>query len=217
MRASVPRGSAPAGAGTARYGAAVLVEEAWRHLGIAPTSDRRRIRAAYLTRLRAVHPDVSPSPTANDATVALLGAYEAVMSGLDHPDAARRSARPADDPAAGTGVNHTVEEFVGIAMMADDTIGIALPPNEAYAVALDAASRLGDVIHVEPSGGLLQVMLDLRDLDGTRRLCQFLVVLQGRGTGVTELHCAIESLDAAAPPPIDAVTELFVDELVAGN
>jgi len=190
------------------------LDEAWQRLGITPTTDLRRVRSAYLARLRNVHPDLSPSPSANDATVELLRAYEVVLESLTTPVAAPPPPGPVTPEPAPHGTS--IEQLAGIGLLADDTIGIEAPPNEAYRVALEAAYRLGDVIHVEPSGGLLQVMLDLRDMDGTRRLCQLLVVLQGRGTGITELHCAVEPLDAAPPPPIQAILELFVDEMVEG-
>ncbi len=203
------------------------LDEAWRHLGIAPTTDPGVVRSAYLSRLRAVHPDVSDAPAANDETRALLSAYRLVVTAiagptLDDGPSNEPDQRDGPHPPAAEGDQPFVaspladEQLVGVVMMANDTIGIGLPPTEAYGVALEAAYRLGDVIHVEPSGGLLQVMLHLRDTDGVPRFCQLLVSLQGRATGVTELHCAVESLDATPAPPIGAVTELLLDELVAG-
>lgn len=102
-------------------------------------------------------------------------------------------------------------------MVGNDTITVALPPTDAYLAALDAAHRLGDVIGVEPPSGLLQVLMELRDTEGGRIMCQLLITLQGRATGVTELCCAIEPLDSSPPPPIGAVTELLLDELLAGD
>ena len=45
--------------------------------------------------------------------------------------------------------------------------------------------------------------------------CQLLLTLQGRATGLTEIFCAIESIETADAPPTNAVTRLLFDELVA--
>lgn len=184
----------------------MLLDDAWRCLGIAPTSDRRALRVAYLHRLREVHPDRSNSPAANDATVALLEAYEAVLEALEQP--------PLPSP---THAPESKEESAGVSMAGNDTIAVALPPTDAYLAALDAAHRLGEVIGVEPPSGLVQVLMELQDAAGSRIMCQLLITLQGRATGVTELCCAIEPLDSSPSPPIGAVTELLFDELVAGG
>jgi hypothetical protein len=39
--------------------------------------------------------------------------------------------------------------------------------------------------------------------------------LQGRATGVTEVFCTVESLEADPAPPIDAVAHLLLEQMVA--
>lgn len=189
----------------------MLLDEAWRRLGIAPTTDRKVLRAAYISRIRAVHPDADPSPTANEATITLLRAYETVLHALDAPMVRPPLPQPQPTPPS----QRPPLATEGAAMVGNDTIAVPLPPLEAYRVALDAAHRLGDVIGVEPPSGLLQVLMELEDPDGERLMCQLLITLQGRATGITELWCAVEPLSAAPPPPIGAVTELLLDEVIA--
>lgn len=56
-------------------------------LGIAPTADQRTIRAAYLARMRSVHPDLAPDdPRAQRAARQLNAAYEV----LSDPERRRR-------------------------------------------------------------------------------------------------------------------------------
>ena len=94
-------------------------------------------------------------------------------------------------------------------MLADDTIGIGLPGYEAYSMTVDALHRLGEVTHDERGSGLLQVLVEF--VDGP--ICQLLVTLQGRATGVTEIFCTIESIDDRPAPPIEAVTRLLLETL----
>jgi hypothetical protein len=184
----------------------VDLAEAWTHLGIDPTDDPEAVRAAYLARLRVVHPDKVPaaqSATANDATIALLAAYRVAVRHLDAPDP------PTSDAPAEPG--SPTRPFVPVALLEDDTISVALPPDATYGLVVEAAHHLGEVTHIEPSSGLLQVMLEFVEAPP----CSLLVSLQGRATGVTEVFCTVESLASAPPPPVEAVARLLLDEMVA--
>lgn len=56
-------------------------------LGIAPSADQRAVRAAYLARMRAVHPDLAPNdPRAQRTARQLNAAYEV----LSDPERRRR-------------------------------------------------------------------------------------------------------------------------------
>jgi hypothetical protein len=184
--------------------------QAWTHLGIEPTDDPDAIRAAYLRRLRVVHPDTVPAAetaAANDATIALVDAYRVAVQHVDGPtapvdappsDVARPAARP-------------TRPFVPIGLLEDDTIGVALPPDATYALVVEAAHHLGEVTHIEPSSGLLQVIVEFVEAPP----CSLLLSLQGRATGVTEVFCTVESLEAEPAPPIDAVARLLLEQMVA--
>ena len=176
--------------------------DAWRHLGIEPTGDVVAVRTAYLQRLHIVHPDHSSAPDANDSTFALTTAYQVVVATIGEGAAA---------PPASTPIVPLVDaRIVPIAMVEGDTIAVALPGGETYALLVEAAHRLGEITHIEPSSGMLQVIVEFVEAP----VSQLLMTLQGRATGVTEIFCSIESLENRPAPPIDAVTQLLLDQLV---
>jgi hypothetical protein len=189
--------------------------EAWRHLGIEPTRDLAEVRSAYLARLHRVHPDKSGGDPAeaNDRTIALTTAYRVVVDlggeAATTTDDASEADLPGAAPTVPVATARTV--VVPIAMVEDDTIAVALPPDATYGLVVEAAHHLGEVTHIEPSSGLLQVVLEFVEAPP----CSLLVTLQGRATGVTEAFCTVESLDAQPAPPIDAVVALLLEEMVA--
>jgi hypothetical protein len=186
----------------------VELKQAWRVLGIDPSDDPDEVRAAYTRRLFELHPDHSSAPDANEATVELNAAYRDVVTELERPshiEAARETAPRGAQPGA------PARAVVAVAKLADDTIGVGAPGPETFAVLLDACHRLGEVTYVEPGSGMIQVLVEF--LDGP--VCQLLLTLQGRATGVTEAFCTIESIDDRPAPPIDAVTDLLVHTLTA--
>jgi hypothetical protein len=184
----------------------VDLAEAWTHLGIDPTDDAEAVRAAYLARLRVVHPDKVPadrSASANDATIALVAAYEVAVRHL--------GAGGTDDAPAPTAPAAPPRPFVPIGLVEDDTIAVALPPDATYALLVEAAHHLGEVTHIEPSSGLLMVVVEFVEAPP----CSLLLTLQGRATGVTEVFCTVESLEAQPAPPIAAVARLLLEQMVA--
>ena len=63
----------------------------YRLLNLPPNSSRAEIRAAYISKIRTMHPDISTDEDATSDAVALNAAYAALMvSSLLH-DAARRA------------------------------------------------------------------------------------------------------------------------------
>ncbi len=194
---------------------------AWRVLGMDPCDDPGELRAGFARRLFDLHPDHSDAPDATAATIELNEAYQVVVTHLGAathapPSSANGSADPSSAPPSAPRATapraDDPREVVAIAQLDDDTIGIGAPGPETYRVLLEAAHRLGEVIYVEPSSGLIQVMVEF--VDGP--ICQLLLTLQGRATGVTEAFLTIESLDDEPPPPIDAVTRLYIDTLTTG-
>jgi hypothetical protein len=191
--------------------------EAWHHLGIEPTQDLDEIRSAYLARLHLVHPDkaTGDAAEANDRTIALTTAYRVAVD-LSRDEPAHADPGGHDRPGGRAGPSPDAPgsrrvAVVPIAMVENDTIAVALPPDATYALVVEAAHRLGEVTHIEPSSGLLQVVLEFVEAPP----CSLLVSLQGRATGVTEAFCTVESLEAQPAPPIDAVVSLLLDEMVA--
>jgi hypothetical protein len=163
--------------------------EAWAILGLEPVDDVRLVRSRYLGLLHRTHPDVAHHADATAETVELNLAF-AVVSGS--------MSRAGGDPTT-------------IVLLDDDTIGVNAPHSETYFRLVEACHRLGEVTHVEPGSGLLSVVISFVDAP----TCQLLLTLQGRSTGLTEIFCTVESIEAADAPPVDAVTRLLFDELSA--
>jgi hypothetical protein len=179
----------------------VELQQAWHVLGMEPTDDPDAVRAAYTRRLFELHPDHSSAPDANDATVRLNAAYRDVVVQLGRTEHGETPAELVTEPEPTPS-----RPVIAVAKLANDTIGIGAPGPETFGVLLDACHRLGEVTYVEPSSGLIQVLVEF--VDGP--VCQLLLALQGRATGVTEAFCTIESIDDRPAPPIEAVTDLLV-------
>ncbi len=185
------------------------LSEARGILGTTVDDSRRRIRAAYLRHLRDAHPDRNVDAGAHDVTVRLGDAYRIALAGIGVDDTAapelpqgqvqeRVPRRPAEPQAV-----------VPVAVLADDTVGVGAPPDEVWALVIEAAHRLGEIAFIDPGAGLLQVVVEFLE----DPVCQLVMSLQGRATGVTEVFCTIESLETGEAPPIAAVTRLLVDTL----
>ena len=180
------------------------LQRAWNVLGMDPTDDPDAVRAVYTRRLFELHPDHSSAPDANDATVELNAAYRDVVIELGRTDHGATRTEPLTEAEP-----TPTRPVITVAKLADDTIGVGAPGPETFGVLLDACHRLGEVTYVEPSSGLIQVLVEF--VDGP--VCQLLLALQGRATGVTEAFCTIESIDDRPAPRIDAVTDLLVHTL----
>lgn len=167
-----------------------------------PSADAVLVRARYLELVRAAHPDVSSRSDAAETTVELNLAFRAIRDAMVIELTPRAQAwmEPGRD-------------VIAVALLDDDTLAMEAPPGETYLRLIEACHQLGEVVHVEPLSGLLSVIIEF--VDGPT--CQLLLTLQGRATGVTEVFCTIESFQAAQPPPIEAVTRLLLDELLATN
>ena len=58
------------------------VTDLYRLLGISASSSKAEIRAAYISRIKVMHPDVSADDDATEDAVALNAAYTALMVGM---------------------------------------------------------------------------------------------------------------------------------------
>lgn len=171
------------------------LSEARGILGVTGTDTRQAVRAAYLRHLRDTHPDRNVAAGAHEHTVRLGDAYRTALEGIGVAEAA---------PV-------TVVPVVPVALLSDDTVGVGAPPDEVWGIVMEAAHRLGEIAFIDPGAGLLQVVVEFVH----EPVCQLVLSLQGRATGVTEIFCTIESLETGQAPPIEAVTRLLVDTLTA--
>ena len=90
-----------------------------------------------------------------------------------------------------------------------DTIGLSLPPDDALLLVIEAAHQLGDIAYLDPSNGLVEVLVEFVGAP----TASLLLTLQGRATGITEVMCTVEPLSGGELPPNDAVTRLLVETL----
>ena len=141
-------------------------------------------------------------------TRAIVGAYRAL-----------RDAPPADPiiEAAAEHETTAADDDDGITLVHADTIGIALPADEAFTVLLEVAHRIGDVTYLDRNE-LLEALL--RTEQGVT--VSMVISLQGRASGVTEAFVTLEALDAArgALPLVADVTALLVSharQVLAGR
>jgi hypothetical protein len=196
--------------------------EARAVLGVAVDVDGVALRAAYRSRLRATHPDVT-RPTgdgrrADAATAEVVAAYRLLRSEVATAPAPAPPAIVADDAVLVDG----------------DTVSAELPAGDLFALVLDAAAAMGEVTYVDHDAGLLETIVEFEgfptasvvftlhterseDVPGapapaSRTATGFggaAPEQDGRATGVTEAWCTVEALSGGPAPPPAAVAELF--------
>lgn len=177
----------------------VDVVEARAVLGVTATDGWDVVRRAYRTRIRAAHPDthgVGATPRA----IQLNEAY-AVLSRAKRAGGPSVGA-PAPPPPAPPG-----PPAVGVAVEGTDTVLLAAPPDEAFALLLDAGHRVGSVSYVDRSCTIFEVVV--RQDDET---CSLVVTLQGRAHG-TEAFLTLEAMERAASLPPGRILRRLVDAL----
>ncbi|HEX6421418.1 MAG TPA: J domain-containing protein [Acidimicrobiales bacterium] len=167
------------------------IAEARAVLGVAETDAWEVVRLAYRRRIRAAHPDtlgVATSPAAvriNEAYAVLSRAKRAGLLGAGGPAAG--APPPASPPPA--------PPAVGVEVVGGDTLLLAAPPDEAFALLLEAGHRVGNVSYVDRSCAIFEVVVRQ---DG--ETCSLVVTLQGRAHG-TEAFVTLEALERPASLP----------------
>jgi hypothetical protein len=177
-------------------------------LGIGRSAGPAEARVAYRRLIRDAHPDRNATDGARAA--ALNEAYAVLVR--------RRRARssttvpadptpPADDvvraePAAPA-------EPVPAEVLDGDTIHIAAPADEAFALLVEACHRIGHVSYLDRSCAILEAMVTVPG-QGT---CSLLITLQGRADG-TDAFCTLEAVERVAQPPVGPVTAALLHALV---
>lgn len=171
------------------------VAEARAALGVADGEGWEVVRAAYRRLIRAAHPDVT-GDGATGAAARLNEAYavlsRAKRSGTLYVPAPPIPATPATPPPP-------APPPVGVAVEGTDTVLLAVPPPEAFALMLDAAHRVGSVSYVDRSCAIFEVVVRVGG-----EACSLVVTFQGRAHG-TEAFLTLESLEQAAslsPEPV---------------
>ena len=183
-------------------------------LGLGPDAGPDDVRRAYRRLVAEVHPDVSDAEDATVRTVALTEAYALLRHGAPGP------ARPAS--AAGTGPVGGAPDRpdpgavwdgppVEVVLVDDDTLAVGAPADTTLLLLVEATHELGDVVYLDPSSGLLEVLVEFVEAP----TCSVLLTLQGRANATTEVFCTVETLSGDEPPPVDAVVRLVAEAVSA--
>ena len=181
------------------------VVEARSVLGVTAADGWDVVRRAYRSRIRSAHPDthgVGATPRAmrlNEAYAVLSRAKRAGALSAPAPGSPPAGA-PAEPPPP-------VPPSVGVTVIGTDTILLAAPPDEAFALLLDAGHRVGSVSYVDRSCAIFEVVVRQ---DG--ETCSLVVTLQGRAHG-TEAFLTLEAMERAASLPPDRIVERMVAAL----
>lgn len=188
--------------------------EALELLGItaAQASDRTALRSAYRARMRIVHPDRNPSPDA----AALAGRISAAYRVLTTEPATGPGPRTGDPrpprgrPRPATGdAGRPPPRRVTARVVDADTVAIDGSRQEAFAAVLEASHRLGDIGYLDPTSGMVEVVVEFTDAPTS----SLVMTLQGRSSGSVEVFCTLEPLSGGESPPLEAVTRLLARTL----
>jgi len=156
--------------------------EAAEHLGVDLDASADLIRRAFRRLVVQHHPDLSGTSDTEEVR-RLTEAYRVLRAPAPEPQ------EPA--PPAGPVIE-----------IGEDTITLALPPDEAFDHLLDAGAAIGDVTYVDPEAGLLEVLVTFDD----GRRASAVVSLQGRAaTGATDAFVTLEPLDGGPVLPVEVV------------
>ncbi len=201
------------------------LDQALSLLGLTAGDDESATRRAFRSRLLDTHPDLNAATDATERTVRLTTAYQVVLRQLRSvdaggtrssapavdPDRSGDAARPAaaarpDGPAASAA---PAAEGPSIVLVDAETIGIDVPAIDVVPMLVDAAHQLGDISYLDPTTGLLEVIVEFVGAPTS----SVVLTLQGRASGVTEVFCSVEPLSGGEAPAADAVTRLLARTL----
>lgn len=166
------------------------------------------VRASYRRLIRLAHPDLTgehrTAPTSrraarlNEAYAVLSRAKRAGTLDVARPVPGGRGAAPPKAPPPPPPAPPPPPR-VGVARTGTDTLLLAVPPQVAFPLLVDAAHRVGSLGYVDRSSAVFELIVHI---DG--ETCSVLVMVQPRDHG-TEAVFAVESLERVAshsPEPI---------------
>jgi hypothetical protein len=160
-------------------------DEARSVLGVVAAAGADEVRAAYRRALLSAHPDVRGGSA--EATRRIVTAYRSLRDAPPPSDP-----RPRDDGAVSVVVD-------------GDTVAADLPAGDLLAMLVEVGHRIGDVGFVDADSDLLEVIVTFEGYGA----CSVVLTLQGRGTGLTEAFCTVESLAGGVAPPVETVAAVL--------
>ena len=195
------------------------IDDAVSILGVRPGMTLAEVRVVYRDRLRITHPDVRADDVGSDeagrATALLNDAFTTIRLVVEQRGfvPAPSPVTTSDDSADFASPPHAAasrhgESGAAVAVESGDTLSIEAPPDEAFALLLEASSRLGGIGYIDRSLGILEVIVRFEGGPS----CSVLMTLQGRAF-VTDVFCTMDSIEAAPPPPFAPVMDALLAEL----
>ena len=195
------------------------LDDAVSILGVKPGMTLAEVRVVYRDRLRITHPDVRADDVGVDeagrATALLNDAFTTIRLVVEQRGfvPVPPPVSPPDDSidlAASPDLAASRRSGSGaaVAVESGDTLSIEAPPDEAFALLLEASSRLGGIGYIDRSLGILEVIVRFEGGPS----CSVLMTLQGRAFG-TDVFCTMDSIEAAPPPPFAPVMDALLEEL----
>jgi hypothetical protein len=191
------------------------VREALHVLGLEPGATRQELRDSYLRLVQAHHPDRADG-SARDTidrthvTSHITEAYGVLVRALGTRDRLPPEPPPTPAPPAPTAPDAARPGPV-VDTGEHDTMVIAAPAGDAYALLAEAASRIGEVAYFDRQLGILETVVRFEGGPS----CSVVLTVVPRGRALTEVQCMMESIEADPTPPIRPVVEALVDELRA--
>jgi hypothetical protein len=188
-------------------------------LGLKPGDPPELARHRYRELLRITHPDVAAAGVttrdATEATLEITTAFRVISAAIEEhgfiPDPIPEPPSPTSTSTESCRHRRDQHRPNRIDASADgDTISLPVPAPEAFAVLLEAGSRIGGIGYVDRALGLLELIVRFEGGPS----CSALITLQGRAFG-TDAFVTLESIEAAPTPPIQPVMLALLEEIEA--
>ena len=158
------------------------------------------MRIAYRAQISAAHPDRAGGRT--DLAAAVNAAYATLQQAErdghlhDHAHDHAPTPTPAPRPRPAPTVTEHEPGFEEPPEVLDgDTVHLAVPPDEAFVLLLDACHQIGDVTYIDRSCAILEALVRVEG----EGVCSLVITLQGRATG-TDAFCTLEAIEHVAAP-----------------
>ena len=181
------------------------VRVALRTLGLTDCVDASDVRAAFRSRVVALHPDITGA-VGNEPTLALLDAYRVA---LEHAESTEATKAANATEAERTAVKSLPDE-ARVWLVDHNTIALRCSREEAFIRVLEVGHSLGSITYLDREGELLEVLLRTKLGDNVSLVISF----QGRSDWV-EAFLTSEVLDVAKHelPTTAQLTELYAHQL----
>ncbi|MEZ5244220.1 MAG: J domain-containing protein [Acidimicrobiales bacterium] len=169
------------------------IDEARRILGVDATADEQTLRAAHRRQIRRAHPDA--------------GGSAAAAAGVNAAWALLRDHDPAAPPPADAGPRAPRPTPVS-AERPPDVDGyyrVDVEPGELLARLAEAGHAVGEVVFVDPHGGILEIVVG--EAPAVGQLAATVGATSGAGT---EVAFTLEPLGVTPAPPIGPIVDALM-------